>query len=309
MPAHSSGSSPAGMLGVLVQQAVTRPVRHTSKVDDELTPEEAQGRLREVVQHRWADLERRQVMWMKCQRWLQAHRRPCTADNVLLWVFAQQVATTSQAAYLALMAGIFREIGQPREPLVRALAMVRAVGANQEPKQAVPLTATEVSDLVRRWPDMALPMMIAWKTASRWGDVENLRRKDFIWVSDDEVIVDWGTLPKGRRGDPNVPARWTVIRGRWVDVIARMVRQTGGRITTVSTSMLDRRLADSGMPWTAHSFKVGATRALLQQGVDWTLLQRLLKHSEGGAVTVRYMTADPLAAARALRTGELTLLL
>eukprot|EP01063_Lacrimia_lanifica_P041594 TRINITY_DN9746_c0_g1_i2.p3 TRINITY_DN9746_c0_g1~~TRINITY_DN9746_c0_g1_i2.p3 ORF type:complete len:162 (-),score=31.81 TRINITY_DN9746_c0_g1_i2:257-742(-) len=71
--------------------------------------------------------------------------------------------------------------------------------------------------------EMALRVLIAWKTASRWDEVPNLDPNQIIHCTDQQEVVDRWTGTKSSRGRPFRPSRFAVIEGFGMNMICAMV--------------------------------------------------------------------------------------
>jgi integrase len=262
---------------------------------------------------------RRQLV-QRCQRWAAIYNLPMTADTAVLFVMATRASTQAKLTYAKAMSAISRYFQWEQRPLLTLISALRSAGAQIPTRQATPITKQVLlAWAARQSPDVQITAMVAWKTASRWTEAAALTRANFISVSDQEVVVDWRTIPKGRRANPFAESRWTVIVGSLTKNIAQRLRHLpAGPLTTLTASSLDRRWAATAAmaSYTAHSIKRGALTVLLQMAAQGRLNLRYVglvaKHTaavpELAAVTIRY-GADPIALARALGSSRATALL
>lgn len=238
-------------------------------------------------------------------------------------MFVAATNTTVQAkyAYAKTLSGTMKQLGIPTQPLLTLASSLRASGAAIPLHQATPITRAELMLWARYQPiPVRLATMIAWKTASRWGEVVQLRPVNFILRSPEEVIIDWSTIPKARRANPYKPSKFAVIRGDMTPEIFSMLKdcRDGSTICTVSTSDLDHTWAtDPKMAkYSAHSIKRGAITLLTElaaadRTIDPTHISLLAKHEHVtvlATMTIRY-GGNPIALARLLGTGNVTKLL
>ncbi|KAJ9437354.1 hypothetical protein DIPPA_16296 [Diplonema papillatum] len=226
-------------------------------------------------------------------------------------------------SYTKSLSGIFRHLGICNQSLLSLAAALRAVGAAIPCQQAMPMEKhILVAWAFSQSPRLCLAALIAWKTASRWTEVSNLSSANFLLVKRDEVVIDWFTIPKGRRAMPFTHSRWVVIKGDLTEAIFLLLTSLPPfqRLTSWTTTKLVgvwRRSPQLSL-YSAHSIKRGALTYLFKKVaaghlIPEVLLSRLAKHKvkevEGLAeVTLRY-GGDPLAMARALRTDKVTALL
>ncbi|KAJ9437490.1 hypothetical protein DIPPA_09106 [Diplonema papillatum] len=133
------------------------------------------------------------------------------------------------------------------------------------------------------------------------------------------LVVDWNTLPKGRRGNPFCRSKVVAIRGPLTREIAELLRGLGNfqQLCPLSTDQFSRLLgADNATKlYSAHSVKRGAIDHLMNMkaaGAPFALqlISRLAKHTNDADPTVANMTvrytSDPVALARVLQTGDVT---
>ena len=276
----------------------------------------------------WADstmYTRRQLV----ERWLRyatLHHLPLDAESAVLFVMAQQVSIQGQLAYIKALSGTFGRLGLEHQDLINVASALRAQGAEIPQTQAYAMTKREMlmlADACRHDPMLLLAVLLCWKTASRWGEIALLQAAHLTSVSSEEVVIAWGTLPKGRRGDPYTPSMYTVVVGdltaRIAALLARIPRHAP--FCPMSTQQFDawtRTLPPPLNQVTGHSFKKGAASHIVQMVTEQDLpldprrLSLLLKHKLTadliGASTLRYPQMG-VALARWLGTAEVTRLL
>jgi integrase len=186
---------------------------------------------------------------------------------------------------------------------------------------AVPATKQQVDYIRRVFPPIpAAVLLLCWKTASRFDDVRQLKKDNFLLISPKRLIIRWGKT-KANREALMVTHSLTVVDD--VDGLPELVRhlarlKRGDHFTTLSDDRIRAILKRYPMTreLTLHSFKRGAADVLIREVVagnlDIELLPRLLKHKhaiqELPEVTVKYLS-DHINLALALRTDEATKLL
>lgn len=295
--------------------------RRRVNAESRVTAGQALDRLRGVVARIWAPTSTAQRfrLWNRLLEWTRSNSLAVDADSAVLFVLATGVTPQSQLTYAKQLSGIFRHFGWNSQSLLSFASALTADGATIPENQAAPIDKVALVGWARGQPAaLQLAAIVAWKTASRWGETRALSSRNFVHVADDEVIIDWGTLPKGRRSSPFTLSRWTVILGDLTREIAGLVMTLGqfDRLTEISSEELNLlwRKAPGMENFTAHSIKRGAVTHLflrLAQGAPITeeLIARLAKHkTESGLpeVTIRYGGSD-VWLARALRTGAVTM--
>lgn len=227
-------------------------------------------------------------------------------------LFAMQ--TTSPKTRLSHAVGVrslLRAQGMAVPLMDLAIAGLQRLVAPLPLRQALPMTPEVIKQLVSNAPlCLRAGLMICWKTASRWGEVALLSRSSVIASSPSEVIISWGTATKTTKRNPFRPQNYTVIRGRWTNLIHEHF-QKNVQATSYSTEDLRRYLAQHAPSHTAHSLKRGAlleaTAIVEKHDLPLILLSRLAKHQADAdlpTTTVRYSSGPALA--RALGTGRIT---
>ncbi|KAJ9448706.1 hypothetical protein DIPPA_06352 [Diplonema papillatum] len=281
--------------------AVTRTLASRHRERD-VTVSEARDRLHQVVGRAWAEstVDDRRNLWRRFQAWTSAQGMGLNPDTAVLFVMATSVEPQGMLAYSRLLAAVFGHLGVNSQPLKTLASALRGAGA------AIPLSQAESipRDTLLSWAmdqvsHVRLATLVAWKTASRWADVCMLTRRDFVLVTDDEVIVDWGVRPKGRTRNPFCVSKLVVICGPLTNVIAMLVRGAGDfrQLTSVSTAQLARMWAGElrMCRYSAHSIKRGAVDHLLEAkslGAPFPehLISRVAKHKNEVDPTVAQMT-------------------
>ena len=317
-------AGPTSLFGRAVGRQVSQKVGGTTRTrytkEMRVSVEGATLLLERLAGDMWARkiLEDRQYLWRRLHRWTQQQGVPINANTATLFVMATQVAKSGQLGYAKTLSAIFGRMGWDNQPLRSVVSALRGTGAAVAEDQADPIS----KELLLRWVQrqeagVRLAALVAWKTASRWGEASVLRSVQFIAVSAEEVIIDWSQVPKGCRRNPYKPSRFTVVLGDLTGQIAALVKLLTpfDMVTKMTTDALDRTWgADSMMRgYTAHSIKRGAMTVLFKvmaSGVDIPeeLVDRLAKHSNDkgmSGMTVRY-GGDYCAMARALKTGAVT---
>jgi hypothetical protein len=292
-----------------------------------VTAEKATQLLRDTLGETWMGdaLRRRQQMYARFRRWTEKVRLPQDAGSAAFFVVAPGVDKPGQLAYVRLLSGTLRRMGLDVQPLRDLGQTLVAQGAQVPATQAAPVPRGPLCQFVcdawrnKRW-TLGLVVLLCWVTASRWSDVVRLRRRQFVLLEKDEVIIDWFTSTKGRRANPYRPSRYVVIRGQFAQPIAQTVRFLGqfDPLSAMSTSRLNAQWAETDdlTGFTASGIKAGARTHLDRlradgrlQDVSVHIVNRLMKHSTPSdpmnGVGLRY-GRDKVAQARMLETGTVT---
>lgn len=302
--------------------ALDRPGGHTNRMVGESATGvvEAKRMVSEVVSGMWAasTMTQRKLLFDRWRTWCSRQGIAMTQDSAVLFVAATKTSLQAQLRYCMALSGTMRRLGLERDALLTYGAALRSVGAAIPQHQALPIPRQLLLDWAfRQERSLRLATLLAWKTASRWGDVINLSRKQVIFLSPREIILDFFTNPKGRRADPFKPSRWAVITGPLTEEIYDLIRARGefSKLTGVTTAQLDAIWRRGELrDYSAHSIKRGAISHLFQAAaagapIDLVALSCLAKHttvtSLVSSTTLRY-GADGVALARVLGTGRVT---
>ena len=291
--------------------------------------QQAQQRLRILMANMWADstMQSRQRLVKRWMAWAHQNRLPLNDESATLWVLAvPNLQPQGQLQYAKELAATFKHLGWERHELQTLAAALRAQGA------AIPLhqAAALPKDKLVQWlstisdqPMLQLAAMLAWKSASRWGEVSLLTLDNFVEITPEQVIVSWDVLPKTAKRNPYTPSMYTVIRGPWTSEIARLLGQVRNPkvpfcpLTTAALDHLWRRDATM-LEYSAHSFKSGAlahlTHSIVQQNLQIApheisvLMKHKLSYDLLGGSTLRY-GRQPKEMALLLGTQRVTTLL
>lgn len=285
----------------------------------EANPEEAKTSALNVMEARlakktWSDRAR---LFRRAQEYLEFNNLPLNALNLAMFVESTGVSMQSKLQYAGLIAAVAKEMKIDLAPLTAYRAGLRNRGATIPMEQATPATRERVVQVISRFPQLELPMLLTWKTASRWGDFSELTVQENIFLLTPESIgIDWHGRTKTHRGDPHRPDRYVLITGTWTNRICQLLRALSPRqkLTNVSTAQADTRLQEFGL--SGHSMKHGAALVLLdgvlQEKIQATSMSILLKHKVAmlpiAPTTIRYLQ-NPRAVAVLFETDKATGLL
>jgi hypothetical protein len=273
----------------------------------------AHGLLRETVRHVWASstTKQRASLWERYRAWLTREQLQVGPSTAALFANASALTVQGRLSNAKAMSGIFHHLEWPHQELISLQVALRKQGGGVPRNQALPLPREVMVEYTRReWLTgdrrVAATTLLAWKTASRWDEAHRIPRHrrppqgttvggaGFISVSDEEIVVDWWTLPKGSAEDPFRPGRFAIIRGPLTSVLAKMLRQLGDftELCPLNSGAIDARWARDPLmrPYTAHSIKRGVTTHLDQKFKAGEMTQvppfareHLEKHSAGPA--------------------------
>ncbi|ORC93292.1 trans-sialidase [Trypanosoma theileri] len=225
------------------------------------------------------------------------HNLDTTEENIPLFIVSLQLAKSSAIQYTRTLLTLLATARTPTQMFLMGLQKTAA----QDPlKQARPMLRWELDMIIATLPKERdqVALRLAWVTASRWGEIAQLQKQNFVQHEQDPnaIIVDWGALPKTFKSDPHRAARYVVIQG----ADAQRVRETikgmtsDEKLTSLTTKDMERILQPYGM--TAHSIKRGAlahaAAAVVEHDLDPRLLTQLGKHADPMELprsTVRYL--------------------
>eukprot|EP01063_Lacrimia_lanifica_P001582 TRINITY_DN10807_c0_g1_i2.p2 TRINITY_DN10807_c0_g1~~TRINITY_DN10807_c0_g1_i2.p2 ORF type:complete len:420 (-),score=29.50 TRINITY_DN10807_c0_g1_i2:1900-3159(-) len=280
-------------------------------------------------------LRKRQQLFYRLRVFISQHSLPLTADSALLFTFAAVDSPQGRRDYLIALAAILRRLGIDQAPLRVMLHQLDQAGARVPTRQAAPVPLPVLYEYVACQiqalrPRRAAACLLAWKAFARWKEASHITRAHFILLTAVRIVVDWYTLPKGRKADPFVPSRWVVIEGPGTHLLYTLLSGlpkwcAGGPLDPTPTEVLDGQWRRDLPGYSAHSIKAGAetmwtqlTAAHLEAhgtpllaNEPW-VFGRCTKHAHPAdparTQDIRYCR-DGLAMALSLRTHEVTRLL
>lgn len=229
---------------------------------------------------------------------------------------------SSRVNYTSSLKAILDALGHPTPDMALYSKAIRSGDTDNEINQALPLTYPHFTQILhalcRTDAYTGLAFWIAWKTASRWADVLALTRRNFIHISENEIILHFGNLTKSTKLSPFDQRTLTVIHdtGSMIQVVQLLSRlPLATPLTTWTTEKLGAFAQDvTKVHYTAHSIKRGSLLHLLHriETQDLTILPILAKHASPELIpssTIRYLSGDLAQLARLLGTQKLTVLL
>lgn len=153
-------------------------------------------------------------------------------------------------------------------------------GALKPENQAPPATRDDIERALQvLTEDEAVGLMIAWKTCSRIGELQYLRRTHFNRVEQDLWTI---TFPY-HKGDPFRLGTTIAVRmGGWHEFLCRRLELTdqAQSITTLTTARAEAVLGAVRAGLTAHSVKRGGLTTLLLAKVPMSIIQVIAKHRD-----------------------------
>jgi hypothetical protein len=242
--------------------------------------------------------------------------------QMAMFVQLQNVTPQSRLTYAKTLSAIATHVGWD-VPMLRLYAGgLRRMGAAAPQHQAPPLSRNEVMTMLAAMlPSLQrVALWLAWKTASRWADIVPLRRRSFVVLRPDLLVVEWATTKTSNAGD-FAAWRYTAVADPMPMTWVVTLLNTMGpdlpltSLTTEQVSTLLRRHCPT-RHYTAHSLKRGALDHLVKEVIaghlDLRYVPLLAKHRDPGtqfpATTLRYIS-EKEALALAMGTQHATLLL
>lgn len=258
----------------------------------------------------------RQALWARYENFLADHKLEVSDSTAALFVMATGVTPQTRLTYAKSLSAIFGRLQLCQDMLSKLMSGLRAQGAAMPQRQATPISRDHLLEVAASFPpaDQAA-ILLAWKTASRWGDITAITTNNIISRTADEVIIFWGKDTKTMHQHQYVPSSFAVVTGALTEDISRHLPTTRNTpLTTITGDALRQRMARlfPTEHYTCHSIKRGALAVLTEKGVPLDQVARLAKHKtpldEVSATTIRYVStgSTALATARALGTQNAT---
>lgn len=273
-------------------------------------PEEWESTCQEVVntmRMRWADSTRnaRNRLYDELLKIHSVAPRFPLQTAAAIMVQQKNVSIQTKLTYAKNLHTVLRSIGEDATILAHYIAGLRAQGAEKPMQQAAPITKQLLLSIDCPL-EVRVALLLAWKTASRLDEIARLRPESFVESSPDEIILDFADRTKMSRGRPYLPQNLQVIRGDLTSYLHENL--PAARANWPKQSTLQRYIP---RPFTQHSIKHGAANVLIEAAangkLDPELIPLALKHKSPqpfAEVTLRYLSGNKAAAARALRSGE-----
>jgi hypothetical protein len=205
--------------------------------------------------------------------------------------------------YAKILHNLLRRFGEPTAALNCYMAGLRNTGALVSTVVAVSATTAQVRFLLETCDKgLAAGISLAWRTASRWSDLKDLRRSSFLHVSDTRIIMRWGRTKAHRTGTATMSSLTVVDSVAPMTELSRYINSLGAsdKFCTTSGDAFRATLRQHTLTCTltAHSLKNGAADLLCHHAlfgrVRQDLIPRLTKHSspvqqQFPAITLQYM--------------------
>lgn len=246
------------------------------------------------------------------------HGLPMDRTSAMLFATAAGNKASTKLTYLS---GLIARL-EPLSALQRYRRGLRRIAAKEELQQAPPMTREQLRNVLTHCThETAMALLMAWKTASRMSDLEQMHGQQLKLASARSIIIDWAADTKASQLDPFQSHLLTEIREAATHdalPIAALVEFCQARQGTpqllfspATIAELHGHLQRQGLQ--GHSIKVGAITELLNLvtagKVPLHLVPLVAKHHQANPplpnTTIRYIR-DRVALARALGTGQAT---
>lgn len=230
-----------------------------------------------------------------------------------------EVALSTKKTYISGLAALLGHLSVPTPTSHLMLRGLKNMGANIPTDPATPALRSEVQMLIKQLPlEIAMPIWLMWKTASRWDDVAMLTKESFLVISEKEIIIRFGKT-KSNREMASKPSSLVQILDRFpmrVQSLFLSSLRPQRSVMPLTRDAFVETIQNYFPHLTAHSFKKGANDVLVEavenRLLDKSVLPLILKHAdkqhEFPVNTIRY-SSQPERYARILGTGNATILL
>ena len=200
----------------------------------------------QVVQSVWArsTWANRIALWERWRNYHATHQMVSTDASMTAFVETRQVLPQTKFQYARELAALAARFRMPDQILRLYIHGQQARWAAVPLRQAVPATRLQIARLMSLLqPRDATAVFLAWKSASRWNDVQQLCRENFVKCDDQAIIIRWGVTKTTRR-QPYQPHQYTVVidqnMSRHVNTIRRLRPRES--LTKLSTQQLVERM-------------------------------------------------------------------
>ena len=259
-----------------------------------------------------------QTTWLtraRLLRMLHSRRLKLFDDDVVKLINDMSLSLQTKETYLKHLIALMVQSGKLATHSRLLLKSLIRRGSQIPFQQAQPLTKAQLNKLLPfMTSEMAATVLIAYKTASRAGEVALLKRRDFIVARPDCIILYWGNKTKTTKAHPFRPDTMVVIEGAYTNQIYQYLRclSPNTHISTLSSMEITRFFRRHlGRGYSSHSIKRGAIHQLMEHvaGKRITLeeVMRIANHRQLPSL-LRYSGVNEHTA-RALGTQNTTRLL
>ena len=261
------------------------------------------------------------AMWVQYRRHRRIKLQTAISEVSALLALTQRIPTTNLSELTDYIAAMRKQVRPGKI------------------QQALPLTREQIDQLTAQWsetaPAEATALWLAWKTASRWSDINKLTRRSLKLLDDKRMmVVFYETKTQNGEYRPDHVVLVHENAGLPAFVTETLNQMTPGQLlTTMTTNALARKLANLpvNLKWrhdlqrfswgelrqqySAHSIKRGAIHRLWEAAangsIEVNMVSFMAKHKTDFKVsqnTVRY-APNLYQVARAMGSEEATRLL
>jgi integrase len=255
------------------------------------------------------------------------------SQMVLFLESMDHLKASTRLTYAKALKACCKAIGMHSTPILNLYCSASSINSNGEDiKQAIPISKAQLAllySLTSKTPRLQLSVWLAWKTASRWGDIATLTKDNFVWQHNRlelEILILWKNQVKNTRAKPFSAIGMTVVKAnnndrKFLRLLVSQLEtlQPNQKLCPFSTAQMDKFLKRHNKLKliTGHSFKRAAIQHLTEAALDnpnfdLDLIPLLAKHkNKHTQITdnfIRY-NSDKVLVAKALGTQKATVLL
>lgn len=276
----------------------------------------------------WApsSMEQRRALWER----FCVYRKTTMPDTTLDHAAAAFISTIpnvllqTKKTYAVALSSMLRELVIPYPTLALVRKGMVAMGADIADDKAIPINRDQAMRLVEIHrvlePQLSLCFWLMWKTASRFSDLQDLRRNNFLLISPQEIILRFGKLKNNQAGTVKQSSLLQILDDQpmeWQAQLLQALPPERPLVPLTYTTFL-AKIKKTFPDLSAHSFKHGAHQFMMEQvdagKLDMQLVPLLMKHSDTTSrypeQTLNYARDETLMLyARQFRTGNATRLL
>jgi integrase len=266
----------------------------------------------------WAS---RAQLWQRLSKFRALHGTTNNVDvDIARFCEAQPVRIQARHQYAKTLATVAKYLEIPTPISKWYQTGLARLGALIAEDPAVPATKQQMEFIKQFFPPItAAVLLLCWKAAARFDDVQRLKRDNFLLVTPTRIIIQWGQTKSNQTGVLQSHSLTVVDDTQGMPIIMHRIMRLKNQVEFSPLNgdqvrnMLKKFPATRQL--TLHSFKRGAADVLISEvsagHLDIDLVPRLLKHKheqEVPDVTLRYVS-ERIKLAIALRTQEATKLL
>ena len=172
-----------------------------------------------VIEKMWAEdttWKNRANLWRRFQAWVERYPAQTADWAVVTFAESTMTAKAGRLQYAKDLVAMLARMGT-QTPIARMyMSGLRSDGALIPEHQAYPISPEQVATALRLADEQRLlgfkaAFFIAWKTASRWSDVNRLVRCNVINPTAQRLTIYWGDATKSTRAEPFAVRGFVVV--------------------------------------------------------------------------------------------------